>query len=71
MSHEEITKLHQAIKDLKESNDIQFKDLNRKVDPMYQAFTTVLQGSGWIKYIFWFMGALIGLYLSLREVLKK
>jgi len=70
MSHDEVNNLHKAIRELKESNDAQFTALNAKVTPMYEAYTTISQGSIWIKYAFWFIGAVAGAILAIREFFK-
>lgn len=70
MSSSEINNLHKAIRELQESNDAQFTSLNAKVTPMYEAYTTIVQGSGWVKYAFWFIGTVIGALLAIREYFK-
>jgi hypothetical protein len=70
MSSDQINNLHKAIRELKESNDEQFTSLNAKVTPMYEAYTTISQGSVWIKYAFWFVGTVIGAILAIREYFK-
>lgn len=82
MSQDEIAHLHKAIRELKESNDKQFIELDKKLEPIieqhheiYQAFTTVTQGGTWIsailKYGLYTIGAVIGIYLSLKEIFKS
>ena len=70
MSSNEINNIHKAIRELRESNDAQFSSLNEKVTPMFEAYTTISQGSVWIKYAFWFIGTLIGAVLAIREYFK-
>ena len=71
MSSDQISNLHKAIRELKESNDEQFHSLNEKVTPMFEAYTTISQGSVWIKYAFWFVGTVIGAILAIREYFKN
>mgnify|MGYP001558008725 CR=1 FL=1 len=71
MSHDEINNLHKAIRELKESNDKQFADLNAKVEPIYQAYTTISNGSVWIKYAFWLVGSVVAAGLAIREFFKN
>jgi len=70
MSAAEIKNLQKAIQELRDSNDAQFHSLNEKVTPMYEAYTTISQGSIWIKYAFWFIGTVIGAILAIREYFK-
>lgn len=82
MPQDEIANLHKAIRELKESNDRQFSELDDKLEPiieqhaeMYQAFTTITQGGTWItvglKYGLGILLALTGIYLSLREIFRQ
>lgn len=70
MSDNEVANLHKAIRELKDSNDAQFTSLNAKVTPMYEAYTTIRNGSVWIKYIFWFIGAVVAGVIAIREFFK-
>lgn len=70
MSHDQVANLHKAIRELQESNDAQFKALNAKVTPMYEAYTTISQGSVWIKYAFWFIGSVVAAVLAFKEYFK-
>lgn len=51
--------------------------IDEKLDPMihqhtdmYEAYTTIRQGSVWIKYGFWFIGSAIGAILAVKEYFK-
>lgn len=70
MPSEEIQSIHEAIDSLRQSNDSQFKALNAKVDPMFEAFTTMKQSSGWIKYLFGIVGTFVALLLAIKELFK-
>lgn len=70
MPSEEIRSIHIAIESLRQSNDSQFKALNEKVDPMFEAFTTMKQSSGWLKYLLGIGGAFVALVLAIKELFK-
>lgn len=71
MPSEEIRSIHAAIDSLRQSNDSQFEALNKKVDPMFEAFTTMKQSSGWLKYLLGIGGAIVALILAIKELFKK
>ena len=68
MSSHEIEDLKKYIDDKFEEK---FDPVCKKVDQMYEAYTTIRQGSAWIRYGFWFVAACLGLYLSFTEIFKK
>ena len=62
---------HNEIEDLKKYIDDKFGEIKPQVTEMYEAYTTIRQGSTWIKYAFWFIGSIAAALLALREIFKK
>lgn len=64
MSHNEIESLKKYIDEKLDPIIIQHNDI-------YEAYTTIKNGSVWIKYGFWFIGTILGALLALREYFKN
>jgi len=61
---------HSEIEDLKQYIDDKFGEIKPQVTEMYEAYNTIRQGSTWLKYALWFVAAVVGLILSVRELFK-
>jgi hypothetical protein len=63
MSHFEIEQLKRYI-------DEKLDPLIKQHNDMYEAYVTIKNGSSYVKYIFWFIGAVCAALLAIREYFK-
>jgi hypothetical protein len=62
---------HSEIEQLKKYIDEKLDPLIEQHNQMYEAYVTVKNGSTWVKYAFWFIGALVAAFLALRDFFKN
>ncbi len=67
MSEREIQELQKSFNELR----VEFLTLQNIIKPMAESYNAMTKLGGWVKYLLWFAGALIGLLLALRELIKK
>lgn len=82
---EQFREIHLRLDALYREQFTSNKELNEKIEavakqneeqmdtirPIAEAYTTIKNGSVWIKYAFWFVGAISSVLLALRQLFKN
>lgn len=60
-----------VISEMKEAMDGRFDTMDKKISPMIEAYQAAIKLGAWAKYLLWFLGAAVGLFLAIKQAFKK